>query len=30
MTVDGADPYAYKGTPDIVHAYLRSDSGCDR
>lgn len=32
MLVAGTDPYAYKGTPDIVHAYLRKDrdGGCDR
>lgn len=32
MLVAGRDPHAYKGTPDIVEAYLRKDkdSGCDR
>ncbi|MCP3805126.1 phytanoyl-CoA dioxygenase family protein [Allokutzneria sp. A3M-2-11 16] len=32
MLVAGHDPYAYKGTPDIVHPYLRKDrdGGCDR
>jgi len=30
--VAGSDPYAYKGTPDIVETYLRKDKdgGCDR
>jgi len=32
MLVAGHDPYAYKGTPDIVETYLRKDKdgGCDR
>ena len=32
VMVAGHDPYAYKGTPDIVAAYLRKDrdGGCDR
>ena len=32
VLVAGRDPYAYKGTPDIVAPYLRKDrdGGCDR
>jgi len=32
IMVAGSDPHAYKGTPDIVRAYLRKDrdGGCDR
>ncbi len=32
ILVAGHDPYAYKGTPDIVAPYLRKDrdGGCDR
>lgn len=32
ILVAGRDPYAYKGTPDIVRPYLRKDrdGGCDR
>ncbi len=32
MLVAGRDPYAYKGTPDLVRTYLRRDrdGGCDR
>lgn len=32
MLVAGEDPYAYKGTPDVVEAYLRKDKegGCAR
>ena len=32
ILVAGRDPYAYKGTSDIVRAYLRKDrdGGCDR